>query len=606
MKNKLVGALVVATLVAFVASACSSKTRDFGAANGAGGQSTAGKSGSGPDERGGNQASGGTQVSAGLGGDGLVVGGAPAEAGAAGAGGGACQRGDCTSCVGATPAPGTPCGECGTYVCNPDQATTSCSDPKHNACGGCAKLVAAPGTVCGDCGQYECAADKESVSCKDLGKNACGGCGVLSNAPNSSCGACGNWACTADKKDVKCSGLNANACGGCGTLANAPGLACGQCGKYACSADKASTACTDPGKNACGGCTALTGTLNAACGNGNCGKLSCSADKSSLTCTGDVPNACGGCSALTPAGATKDGSCGTCGRKWACNADLNSLSCAGTSPNVCGGCTAIAGTVGASCGACLVTACSADKNSLDCNSQCTAAQVCVSGLNQCKTPDCSAPNSCGMSDGAGSTCTNTKGKCPAKPNATGSCSGSSCAYVCMGNSNFAETLSCSTSAEPACGSWNFESNTTEGWSVKTDNTNGNNAASGALYLATPPGPGAGVYSLALNVDGTALSAGLATISLDFCPGAAPATGIQGAFHVMVWFKPTDGNGAVGGPGYTYLDNGVAGPDINCPAGAWFDVPSNAVSGVSVKHVDVTIGGIEHHKGVLYFDNMHFD
>jgi len=618
MKNQVVGALVVGVVAAFVASACGSKERSFGTDGKAGGQGNAGTSGSGP-ERGGSHANGGSPASggrpstAGMAGDGVVVGGSSAEGGAGGASGGGdaggtCQGADCATCVGASPAPGTQCGECGKYVCNPDKVTTSCADPKHNACGGCAELVAAPGAACGSCGKYECAADKESVKCNDPGKNACGGCGTLASAPNSSCGSCGNWVCTADKTSVQCSGVNANACGGCGTLANAPGAACGQCGKYACSADKASTTCSDPGKNACGGCTVLTGTLNAACGTTGCGKLTCSADKESLTCTGDVANACGGCnSTLTPAGATKDASCGTCGRTWACNADKNSLSCAGTMPNVCGGCTAITGSVGAACGACSVTACSTDKNSLVCNSQCTASQVCVQGLNQCKTPDCSASNSCGMSDGAGGICTNTKGKCPAKPNATGSCSGSSCVYVCQ-SSHFAGTLSCSTPSEPACGSWDFESNTPEGWYVNT--AAGGNAASGAVFATTPPGTGAGSHSLAVNIDGTKANASYVTLSVNLCPGSAAATGIAGAFHVSVWFKPTDANGAPSGPGYTYLSNGsntvVGGGDYNTPANTWFDIPSSYVMSVSVSRVDVSVGGLDGHKGVLYIDNAYFD
>jgi len=110
----------------------------------------------------------------------------------------------------------------------------------------------------------------------------------------------------------------------------------------------------------------------------------------------------------------QDGECGSCGN----------------AQNVCGGCGVIAGTLGASCGACSVTACASDKNSLVCNSQCSGAQVCVSGLNQCKTPDCSAADSCGKSDGAASTCTNTKGNCLVKPNSTGQCAGASCAYTC--------------------------------------------------------------------------------------------------------------------------------------------------------------------------------
>lgn len=194
------------------------------------------------------------------------------------------------------------------------------------------------------------------------------------------------------------------------------------------------------------------------------------------------------------------------------------------------------------------------------------------------------------------------GGCPAKPNTTSTCSDSSCVYACTG-----KTLSCSTPAQPACGSWNFESSTTEGWSVNP--TVVDNAATGSLRVEAPPGGGAayGTRSLALNVDGTT-GKGNAQISVDFC--ASQATGVQGAFHVMVWFKPTDGGGGLGGPGYTNLNDGygnsVSGIDVNVPAGVWFDAPSRNVLGANVKHADVTIGGIEGRRGVLYFDNIRFD
>src|SRR6187551_3825160 len=434
MKNQVLGALVIATWVAFLISGCSGEKRAFSEANRGGAQS-AGASGGGDLARGGSHASAGNQALAGMG---DASGAASAEAGAGGEAGASCQGSECGECAGATPEPGTACGECGEYVCNADQTTTSCSDPKFNACGGC---------------------------------------GVLAAAPNSSCGACGDWQCTADKTSVKCSGLNANACGGCGTLANAPGVACGKCGKYECSADKASTACKDPGMNACGGCTAISGTL------------------------------------------------------------------------------------GASCDACSVTACAPDKNSLVCKSQCTATQVCVSGLNQCKTPDCSAANSCGKSDGAGSTCTNTKGNCLAKPNSTVQCAGSSCAYTCK-----TKSLSCSTAAEPACGTWNFESKTQEGWYLDTTVWGVNDAADKVkgLYLAAPPGAGAGSYSLALDVDGSTGKSGT-TVVVELCPGSAAATGISGKFHASVWWKPNDGKGGLGGPGYAYLLPSGGGTDVNCPA-----------------------------------------
>jgi hypothetical protein len=406
----------------------------------------------------------------------------------------------------------------------------------------------------------------------------------------------GGSAAEAGADGGSCQPVDYNACGGCAELVAAPGTACGECGKYECAADKESVTCEDVGKNECGGCGVLAMAPNSSCG--DCGSWECTADKTDVKCSGLNANACGGCGALANAPGLPCGQCGT----FECSVDKASTACNDPGKNACGGCTALTGTLNAACGPCSVTACSADKNSLDCNSQCTAAQVCVSGLNQCKTPDCSAANSCGMSDGAGSTCINAKGHCPAKPNATGSCSGSSCAYACS-----TKALSCSTSAEPACGSWNFESNSVgfEGWKLK----NTSNADSGGLYYAAPPGGnGFGAHSLALNVDASAaVNASFITITVEFCPGGALATGIQGAFHAQVWFKPTDGKGGLGGPGYSYIDNGsVSGPDVNCPPGAWFDVPSNNVSGTSIKMVELTIGGIEGHKGVLYFDNMYFE
>ena len=123
------------------------------------------------------------------------------------------------------------------------------------------------------------------------------------------------------------------------------------------------------------------------------------------------------------------------------------------------------------------------------------------------------------------------------------------------------------------------------------------------------GFGAGAHSLALNIDGTGTDSSYIEISLNLCPGNALATGIQGAFRASIWFKPTDGGGGVGGPGYATLQSGnssIGGIDSNCPANQWFEVPTQPVAGVSVSHVDLSIGGLEGRKGVLYFDNLRFD
>ena len=78
-----------------------------------------------------------------------------------------------------------------------------------------------------------------------------------------------------------------------------------------------------------------------------------------------------------------------------------------------------------------------------------------------------------------------------------------------------------------------------------------------LYLAAPPGAGAGSWSLAVDVDGSNGKSGT-TIALQLCAGSAPATGLDGKFHATVWWKPSDSNGQLGGPGYAYL----SGPGVN--------------------------------------------
>ena len=168
-------------------------------------------------------------------------------------------------------------------------------------------------------------------------------------------------------------------------------------------------------------------------------------------------------------------------------------------------------------------------------------------------------------------------------------------------------MSCSTAAEPACGTWDFESKTAEGWALDASAYGTHDAAdkTKGLYLATPPGSGAGSYSLALDVDGATGKEGTAIV-IALCPGSAAASGIYGKFHASVWWKPSDGKGKLGGPGYAYATPSVGGQDVNCPAGEWFDVPTQDIGGVNVTHIGVSIGGIEGHKGTLYFDNIYFE
>jgi len=119
-----------------------------------------------------------------------------------------------------------PCGDCGTFVCNPMTDELFCYDLGFNDCGGCDDLDTSAGRLGDECGEFLCG----TVSCNststatvcngDHERNFCGGCGFISSGnPGESCSQCstGIETCTRDQDNLVCWGgrASSNSCGGC-------------------------------------------------------------------------------------------------------------------------------------------------------------------------------------------------------------------------------------------------------------------------------------------------------------------------------------------------------------------------------------------------------
>jgi len=437
---------------------------------------------------------------------------------------------------------------CGTSQCASDTDATQCEGPACHAC-------AASAT-----GDPQCTGNACGLTCHS-GYHSCKGACVTDTDP-ANCGS----GCITCPGPVSGPGMPLCSGGGCTFTCNQGYHACGN----SCFLN------TDPnhcGDSACTPCNGPPSNGAAVCSGGNCG-IGC--NNLYHACGNNcVSNAtyCSGCTAcFVPANGSQtcnaSGGCDVaCSTGYhTCNGD-----CISNTGTTCGGCTPCPGPAHGngmqSCtgvGACDVTCnvgyhkcggdCWSDTDASHCGTSCavcSGSQICYLGTT-CKAADCTAANSCGQSDGIGGNCNDGRGKCSASgvhcvgpnctcdttscgglqqccgstccsapgPNMNVACNGASCVSSCNGGT----TVTCSNGSRP-CGTWSFESNSTEGWQkavesqgTETPGVSSGHQHSGTFALTFPYVTGSDGY---LDITVTPCTGSLATVN----------TGISGFLYL---------------------------------------------------------------------------
>ncbi len=383
-----------------------------------------------------------------------------------------CSRGSCqTSCEAPLVECGSSCvdltkdtdhcGECNNACPVPTGGAATCDGScgiscsgTMTACDGACVDTASSATHCGGCTQA-CATGEvcDQGSCEtscDSPLTACNGACVNVNSNIAHCGECdnrcpvpagGEAVCNGGACGLECQGLTAcqgacvdtqtdeDNCGGCQNPCN------GECvGGTCCAPDRAvcNGMCVDLESSSqhCGACgnACPTGEV---CESGKCLVECNNGDRCGDDCvdlSSDIQNcmSCGeSCSAPPSNGQAV---CGTSGCDISCNSGNLRCgdNCCDAAPHnsvnvICGG-----GTCGLEC---------ASSNTHTCNGE---------------------DYPCWPNDDVthcGADCTTCS-----YPNADAECNSTGCSYECRG-----EDLNCGTTSAPSCGSWSFESSTTEGW-----------------------------------------------------------------------------------------------------------------------------------------------
>jgi hypothetical protein len=465
-----------------------------------------------------------------------------------------------------------------------------------------------PGTTDGDTnGDAVCANNQCGIQCH-LGYTKCanGTCADTNNDPKN-CGQCGHD-CTALANIGSTAGITCSA-GKCVI----PPSACVSAHAH-CTTDPDDGCETDTTKPAnCNGCGMQCPVDNPICAPGGC-KNSCPATAPTL-CNGTTcsnldsdANHCGDCakSCVQPA----SGGVTTCdSRKCVVHCSDGSPDCGGNCPNYktdnqnCGTCGHICGG-GTSC-----------KNGVCCGpTQTNCSGTCV---DLSSDPDhCGACTNAVCADLPGGTrhcvnkacmptCNNNTLLCSGMccgappPNTSMSCDVGICSPHCLGL-----TLSCS-GGSVQCGSWNFESNTGEGWQPDLAKV----GTANSFQIKSAPG-GNLAFSYMMNNTG---DYEYTTIRVPLCNGqTADAAGhwisaqvyaegpplvYQSSMENSVSFSWTDVNGNWSGFGQAFL---------LFPANTWVTAGDNTFSNLptaGITSISITVHVETGWVGKIYIDNV---
>jgi hypothetical protein len=280
---------------------------------------------------------------------------------------------------------------------------------------------------------------------------------------------------------------------------------------YQCNTDgsfDSLNSCAGPGIN-CGNCgIGETCTQNSQCGTGICVNGKCAVcQPNARDCVGTTPRLCSSegtwtnqtaCSGNTPVCLSSTGQCVACsnGSSRNCgNCNTGTQSCSNNAWGTCSGAVDL-NTSEEYCGSCTTS--------------CASSQVCQSGMCGCA----SGSHACG----SGSTCySNTDGthcgssclNCGSYVGTTGACGSNLC--TCEASS----ALACGVNT-PTCGSWDFDSNTLEGWRFGDFGSPSDHHWVGSLGTMVTNGSPA----LHARYDGVQAGAGYIEFEVDLCPNGA--------------------------------------------------------------------------------------
>jgi hypothetical protein len=277
------------------------------------------------------------------------------------------------------------------------------------------------------------------------------------------------------------------------------------------------------------------------------------------------------------------------------------------------------------------------QGSSGCGVQCDSGHL-KCGNTCCDTPPananafatCSASSACGVQCNPGNhACNATSSPCyddtdvthcgPSctdcrQPNATAVCTGAQCANICTGT-----TLSCpGTAGHVVCGTWDFESGTTEGWT----NTSGDIGVdvSGGQFQATSIRGFQGTHSLAIGHNDTAsVGGGFSTFTIHLCPSGVPISLSNKSVNLHLYLAPTTGgdlNAQLNLEFYLALYNGqnlVRDVDLNgsytgtimpFPANQWLSVSSGPLTDSAVTDIEIVFRTYnDPWVGTLFFDDI---
>lgn len=308
------------------------------------------------------------------------------------------------------------------------------------------------------------------------------------------------------------------------------------------------------------------------------------------------------------------GSCGCPSPKTACGNTCRDLATDPANCRTCG--TVCAGPPANGSGVCLGAA--------GCGVQCQSGHLACGGLC-CDTPPANAFATCPTANQCGVQCNATYHACNGapspcysdtdvthcgpgcldcrQPNASVACGGSQCANSCVGM-----TLACAPGGgKVACGSWNFDSQTTEGWTLSvTDASDGSFGTSTTRSLSAPS-------SLAIGINSDGLTGGHYAVRIKVRLCASGQALALSSHNVTVPFLlvRTQGSPIASGDGRGYFGyyNGTtltfAGGDFDfTDNGQWTSATTALQDGVT--DIELVFGIQQPWRGTLYVDSVAFN